>query len=233
MSPAVCELLLKSHVESLEDQAYLTDDCEIIVRRYLAFLCASAQQTNRLASSMVAGCAQKLFGVSPAAAKQFGDAMARALSFCFGKGIRASSGSKTTEPVKSVILSFQPAACLSKIQASLRSAPSSSSSTALVVAAPSAGSSGIASSSQLPLQESAGSASMDPSAIWAMYGAVPPQGKAEAMDFGGEVLSSQEVLDSGQEKGAGLQPSEEEEAGEVKEHPCGMQEASEEASLQI
>ncbi len=94
LTPAVCELLLKSHVSSLDNQTYNHEDQEVVVKEYLGLLSACAQHTTRLNSTLVASSAQRVFGVHAVVAKKFGDAMSQALSMCYSKGHKATSGKK-------------------------------------------------------------------------------------------------------------------------------------------
>jgi hypothetical protein len=115
-------LLLKSNISSLDDQVYNNDDMEVIVKHYLGFLVACAHQTNRLNPKLVTSAAKEIFGCSDFIGKKFGEVMASALGFCYGKAAKASTGKKLSENVKTVILSFNSGACaaINKIQESLK-----------------------------------------------------------------------------------------------------------------
>ena len=114
-------LLLKSNISSLDNKVYNNDDMEVIVKHYLGFLVACAHQTNRLSPKLVATAAKEIFGCSDFIGKKFGEVMASALSWCYGKAAKASTGKKLSENVKTVVLSFSGAcAAISKIQDSLK-----------------------------------------------------------------------------------------------------------------
>ncbi len=106
----------------MADQVYNNDDMELIVKRYLGFLVACANQTNRLNPKLVASSAKEVFGCSDFIGKKFGEAMASALSYCHNKAGKATSGKKLSEHVKSVILSFShnTSAGINKVQESLK-----------------------------------------------------------------------------------------------------------------
>ena len=107
LSLETCKLLLKSHVDSLDDRKYNDDDYDNVVKRYVGFLSACAQHTERLNSTIVQSAATSVLGASPSVAKKFADAMAHALSYCYSKGSKATSGKKLPECVRSVIVSFK------------------------------------------------------------------------------------------------------------------------------
>ena len=83
------------HVPSLEDSAWKNDDYEVVVAKYMSFLCGCAAQTTRLNSSIVAASCVRVFGVPGAVGQNCGEAMAHALSYCYGKKNKATSGKKT------------------------------------------------------------------------------------------------------------------------------------------
>ena len=122
ITETILVLLLKSNISSLEDQVYNNDDMELIVKHYLGFLVACANQTNRLNPKLVASSAKEVFGCSDFIGKKFGEAMASALSYCHNKAGKATSGKKLSENVKTVILSFShnTSASMSKVQESLK-----------------------------------------------------------------------------------------------------------------
>jgi hypothetical protein len=68
---------------------------EVIVKRYLGFLVACGQQTNRLNPKLVASAAKEVFGCSDFIGKKFGEVVASALSYCYNKAGKATSGKKT------------------------------------------------------------------------------------------------------------------------------------------
>ncbi len=87
------DLLLKSNISTLDDQVYNNDDMELVVKHYLGFLCACANQTNRLNPKLVASSAKEVFGCHDFVAKKFGEALASALGIKAGK---ATSGNKNS-----------------------------------------------------------------------------------------------------------------------------------------
>ena len=124
LTAAQCELFLKTHVSGLDDKAYQGDDYDCIVKSYNGFLCAVAGATSRLTSTMVRSAAKKVFAADDKAARDFGDSMSGALSYCYSKGLKATSGKKLTDGVKAVVLSFGNVAALRPVQAALSGQPS-------------------------------------------------------------------------------------------------------------
>ena len=59
ITETILVLLLKSNISSLEDQVYNNDDMELIVKHYLGFLVACANQTNRLNPKLVASSSKE------------------------------------------------------------------------------------------------------------------------------------------------------------------------------
>jgi hypothetical protein len=180
-------LLLKSNISSLDDQVYNNDDMEVIVKHYLGFLVACAHQTNRLTSKLVASAAKEVFGCSDFVGKKFGEVMASALSFCYSKAGKASSGKKLSQSVKSVILSFNSSACaaINKIQDSLKLPLSPE---PKIATSTSSSSVDTASSPQLQPTSASG--------IYQLYGITDlPKSKKPKIDHE-NVLSSQEIFSS-------------------------------------
>ena len=116
-----CETFLKAHVVDLSDKTYQDDDYEVIVQKYNGFLCAIAGSTTRVNATMVRAAAKQVYGAEPKVAKDFGDAMSGALSYCYSKGTKASSGKKLSDYVKAVILRFPRSSGVEKIQQTLAS----------------------------------------------------------------------------------------------------------------
>ena len=94
LSVSVCEVLLKSHVSSIDSGLYLSEDMEAVVASFVGFLGAAGHHTVRLNATVVAAAAKNVLGVNDVVAKKFGDAMAHAFSFCVAKGCKAVSGKK-------------------------------------------------------------------------------------------------------------------------------------------
>ena len=114
------DLLLKSNISTLDDQVYNNDDMELVVKHYLGFLCACANQTNRLNPKLVASSAKEVFGCHDFVAKKFGEALASALSYCVTRQEKRPP-EKISETVKAVILSFSHnTSSMSKIQESMK-----------------------------------------------------------------------------------------------------------------
>ena len=107
LTDEMCKLLLKTHVDSLDDAKYKSDDMDLVVKRYVGFLSAVAQHTSRLSKDMVKANAADIFGCSAVVSEKFGSAMKTALSYCHSKGTKATSGKRLTESVKGVVLSFK------------------------------------------------------------------------------------------------------------------------------
>ena len=213
LSVEQCELLLKGHVASLDDQIYKNEDQEVVVKQYLQFLCACAQYTLRLNSKVVQQAAVSIFGIPPTGAKMFAEAMVQALQYCKIKGKCASSGKKLSDSVKSVVLSFRGADCLVAVQRALQGSSSM-------------GSSSSSSTLRLPYLESQDKEEESPSAapstergatdmvtaadIFKIYGMCPPPQKKKMLQDNDvhEIVSSQEVLAS-QESTSGRKQEEE------------------------
>lgn len=189
LSEAMCVVLLKAHVSGLEDGAYLTDDPEALLVRYAGFLAAAARQTNRLKASVVEKAAASVFGVPGGSAHKFGQSMSAALAYAYNKGVKATSGRKLSDGVKTVCLGFR-----SETMQPLQSALASP----VRAGAPSAGPSG----SGAPESEAvvfvpqaglaAASSAETPSEIAKLYGLSPLQEAAPEKAL--EIFSSQEVL---------------------------------------
>ena len=124
------ETFLKAHIVDLSDKTYQDDDYEVIIQKYNGFLCAIAGSTTRVNATMVRAAAKQVYSADPKICKDFGDAMSGALSYCYSKGTKASSGKKLSDYVKAVILRFPRSSGVEKIQQTLASpgkgSPSSS-----------------------------------------------------------------------------------------------------------
>lgn len=176
------------------DETYQSDDPEIVVAKYLPFLSAVAKHTNRLNSSLAQAAAKELFKPSDLAAKRFGDAMAAALSYCRSKGCKATSGKKLSDPVKLVCLSFDKAAgAVRKFQDSMieDSPPAQES--------PASSTASVKRTFSAPTTSVSSSSSSSASRILELYGVSPRKVRKHEAD---EVISSQEVLSSQDEKKA-------------------------------
>ena len=112
---------MKAHVEDLSDKTYASDDWEDVVHKYTGFLCAAAKHTMRLNSSLVKTATKNVFKPDPKVVNDFGDAMAGAMSYCYAKAYKATSGKKLSESVKAVILSFGDSGSMGSVQQSLSS----------------------------------------------------------------------------------------------------------------
>ena len=94
LSYAACELLMKTHVQSLDDKSYKDEDFEVLAAKYQSFLCACAHHTRRLNGALVSRCAESLFKVEKRDATLFGNAMQDALGYCLKKGQGKPQGKK-------------------------------------------------------------------------------------------------------------------------------------------
>ena len=116
LTAASCEVLLKAHVRNIDGGQFLNEDVEVVITNYLPFLTACACQTTRLSSSVVAQAAVQVLGVSTAVSSTFGQPMSSALSYCYQKGLKATSGKRLSDGVRAIWLSFRGdhfATCLS------------------------------------------------------------------------------------------------------------------------
>ena len=116
-----CETFLKAHIVDLNDKTYRDDDYEVIIQKYNGFLCAIAGSTTRVNSSLVRAAAKKVFKCDDKVANDFGNAMSEALSYCYSKGVKASTGKKLSDYVRAVILRFPRSGHLEQVQKSLTS----------------------------------------------------------------------------------------------------------------
>ena len=101
-----CDVLMKAHITSLDDEAYASSDVDFVVKKYCGFLSACAQATERLSKDLVAASVCRVFNCNKHVGNQFGQAMKEAISYCHTKGVKATSGVKLTEHVKSVVMCF-------------------------------------------------------------------------------------------------------------------------------
>lgn len=182
----LCSLLLKTHVKTLDDTAYKSEDLDIVVKKYVGFLSAIAKHTDRVGKDLVAGAARDVFGSSKAVAEAFGVAMKGALSHCMSKGSKATTGKKLSAAVMSVLVGS-------------KSHKGSLMSLALAAPVKSEESSVLDESRPLADQPSSSTGVDSERDIYAIYGASPPKrAKAVASANSGpvQVLSSQEISDS-------------------------------------
>ena len=208
-----CEVILKAHVRSIGGGEYLNEDMEVIISSYLPFLTACACLTTRLSSSVVAQAAVQVLGVSTAVGLKFGQSMSGALSYCYLKGQKATTGKRLSDGVRAICLSFsgdqfgtlkspnEKHAHIGDRQSNSTSSSSSSSFLAIADSPPGASAAAAAAAAAAgatPPQASAAAADTI-AAIHELYGlAHPPAKKQRAVDLHGiaEVVSSQEVLPS-------------------------------------
>ena len=197
LSQKTCAVLLKAHVASLTDEAYLQQDLDLLVKKYVGFLVACAQQTERLNKDIVATSAVEIFACNRFVAEQFGTAMKSALSHCHSKGSKATSGARLTSAVRSVVLAFKSSKG-SLMSLALQNDPPSAEKSAKgtddddddvrATVASQSRSSGSASAYQLPTEAE----------INELYGCstTPPEKKARIDEDGTvDIVSSQEVED--------------------------------------
>ena len=103
LTSEVCTLLLKSNVDSLSGEQYLSGDEELIVKQYVGFLSAVAAHTTRLSKDMVSASAIEIFGCNKSAGYKFGAAMKSALAYRNTKGSKGTSGAKLSDSVRAVL----------------------------------------------------------------------------------------------------------------------------------
>ena len=94
--------MLKTRLASLGN-GYKSDNPDDIVEEYSAFLNACAHHTQRLNKSLVARAAAKLWGVPASVADSFGSAMQKAMSHCYAKHAKATTGVRMSPVVKSTL----------------------------------------------------------------------------------------------------------------------------------
>ena len=212
LSVEQCEILLKDHVASLDDQIYKNEDLEVVVKHYLQFLCACAQYTLRLNSKVVQQAAVSIFGIPPTGAKMFAEAMVLALQYCMSKGKCASSGKKLSDSVKSVVLSFRGAGSLVAVQRALQGSSSMGSSSSSTLRLPYLKSQDKEeeSPSAAPSTKRGATDMVTAADIYKIYGMCPPPQKKKMLQDNDvhEIVSSQEVLAS-QESTSGRKQEEE------------------------
>ena len=95
------DMLLKTRLPTFTDE-YKHDDIEHVVKHYCAYLTACAEHTTRLSKTQVAASAMKLFGLNPTTANMFGDAMKSAMSACWMKHVKKTTGDRMSSAVRLV-----------------------------------------------------------------------------------------------------------------------------------
>ena len=112
---------MKAHVDDLSDKTYASDDWEDVVHKYNGFLCSAARHTTRLNPSLVRTATKNVFKPDSKIVNDFGDAMAGAMSYCYSKAYKATTGKKLSDSVKAVIMSFGEAGSMGAVQQNLSS----------------------------------------------------------------------------------------------------------------
>ena len=102
-----CDNLVKVHIQSPQKEDYKEDDFEDVVAGFANFLCAAATLTSRLSQPQLAASVSKQFALPDKVCSDFAKAMTEALSYCYSKKCKATTGKKLSEPVKSVCMSFK------------------------------------------------------------------------------------------------------------------------------
>ena len=177
------QLLLKSHITSLDDLRFVHRDEDVVVARYQPFLEDCARKTSRISVVMLQKAATEQFGCSQAIASQFANAMANAFSHCFKKVQHATSGKKLSDASKAVLMaasgdrSEQRAVKLPALQQSMgcNSSSSISSSTCFSVLLPTTATAAAAAPS-----ESKADPPTDAADILALYSCIPKVATAGA-----------------------------------------------------
>ena len=85
------QVLLKEYVEKFTDD-YLNEDEDYIVKCYNSLLVALAEKSVIVKKKLIEQAAQEVFGVNSLRARRFGDAICFALSSCYQKSKRITSG---------------------------------------------------------------------------------------------------------------------------------------------
>ena len=173
--------ILRESVPHINDsRLHLDDDHEVIVANYLEFFQHVAEHTNRLRPETVKQAALMVYEIDHAKAKQFGNGIASAFSYCMAKGRQSTSQKKLSSALQLVL------------QSSAKfGSPAKASKTAGEAATPST-------PKVSPPSRSTKRFVLSPrSSIFAMYGCSPPIKKkvksfAESRESSQVILSSQE-----------------------------------------
>ena len=105
----LCELYLKSHVtdaSKIDGRCAAMDD-EDFTETFVGLLAALAKHSTRVNSKMMEAAAAKVLGLSKNVAAKFGHQVSSAISWNFGKGLKATSGKRLSESSKTVMMSFK------------------------------------------------------------------------------------------------------------------------------
>ena len=103
--PLVGSMLVYVHAWC-QDRRYTSGDMNVVCHWYGSLLIAMAKQTSRVSGGIVEAASKKCFQDTAKAHKDFGVAIAGALSHCYHIARRAKSGEKMAPEVKSVVMSF-------------------------------------------------------------------------------------------------------------------------------
>ena len=139
LTEEACNVLVKSHVKSLDDDVWKNDDLEIVIGHHLSLLVAISQHTARLKTSLLEKVLLTVLSCSPTVAHNFSLKMSQCLQYCVSKAGSATSGKKLSNGVKAVVLAMHNGpASVQKLRSSLGSSgASASSSSGLPVRIPS------------------------------------------------------------------------------------------------
>lgn len=139
LTEEACNVLVKSHVKSLDDDVWKNDDMEIVIGHHLSLLVAISQHTARLKTSLLEKVLLTVLSCSPTVAHNFSLKMSQCLQYCVSKAGSATSGKKLSNGVKAVVLAMHNGpASVQKLRSSLGSSgAAASSSSGLPVRIPS------------------------------------------------------------------------------------------------
>ena len=107
LSDGDCDNLVKVHIQIPLKEDYKEDDYEDVVTGFTTFLCAAATLTSRLSQPQLAASVKKQFELPDKVSSDFAKAMTEALSYCYSKSRKATTGKKLSDPVKAVCMSFK------------------------------------------------------------------------------------------------------------------------------
>lgn len=107
LNDEACDLLVKTHLKDPLSEDYKEDDHEDVVQAYVGLLSGAATLTSRLSPHQLSASVKRVLKLPEKVCLDFANAMTRALSFCYSKGSKATSGKKLSEPVKVVCMCFK------------------------------------------------------------------------------------------------------------------------------
>ena len=175
--------ILRETIPHINDsRLFLDDDMEVVISNYLTFFQTVAEHTHRLRPETVKQAALTVFEVDQAKAKQFGNGIASAFSYCMAKGRQATSQKKLSSALQLVLQS----------SAKFGTPPRASKTTSEPSASPSSPKANLSSKTKRD--------QLSPrSSIFAMYGYSPPAKKKAKASSSPESRGSAHVVLSSQE----------------------------------